>query len=101
MLVLFSTFPVDKGESLSDEVARVIQMIDSSGLSYQTTAMGTLIEGDWDRVMPLIKQCHQTLRKSSKRVYSRITIDDREGAVNQLTGKVSSIELKLGKEIER
>jgi uncharacterized protein (TIGR00106 family) len=101
MLVLFSTFPVDKGESLSGEVARVIQLIDASGLNYQTTAMGTLIEGEWDQIMALDKQCHQTLRQSSHRVYTRLTIDDREGATNQLTGKVAAIESKLGRPIRK
>jgi len=101
MLVLFSTFPVDKGESLSDEVAKVIELIDRSGLNYQTTAMGTIIEGEWDQVMALVKQCHQALRQSSRRVYTRLTIDDREGARNQLTGKVASIEARLGKGIRK
>ncbi len=101
MLVLFSTFPVDKGESLSGEVANVIQLIDASGLNYQVTGMGTLIEGDWDAVMNLVKSCHQALRKNSRRVYTRLTIDDREGATNQLTGKVAAIEAKLGRGIRK
>jgi uncharacterized protein (TIGR00106 family) len=101
MLAMFSTFPVDKGESLSDEVASVIELIDRSGLNYQTTAMGTLVEGDWDQVFDLIKRCHQALRQGSRRVYTRITVDDREGATNQLARKVAAIEAKLGRGIRK
>ena len=79
----------------------MIQLIDDSGLNYQTTAMGTLIEGEWDQVMALVKQCHMALRQSSRRVYTRLTIDDREGAKDQLTGKVASIETRLGKGIRK
>jgi uncharacterized protein (TIGR00106 family) len=98
---MFSTFPIDKGESLSAEVARVIQLVDSSGLKYQTTAMGTLIEGNWDEVMHLIRRCHDLLRQTSRRVYTRISIDDREGAADQLISKVASIESKLGRGIRK
>lgn len=101
MLAMFSTFPLDKGESLSESVAEAIQLIDASGLNYQTTAMGTIVEGDWDQVMDLIKKCHQKLRQKSSRVNTRITIDDREGAVSSLTGKVASIEAKLGRGIRK
>jgi len=101
MLVMFSVMPVDKGESLSAEVARAVQLIDASGLSYQTTAMGTLIEGEWDEVMNLIKRCHQEIRQHSRRVNTRIVIDDREGVTNQLISKVAAVENILGRGIRK
>ncbi len=101
MLAMFSTFPVDKGSSLGKDVAGVIDLIDKSGLDYQTTALGTLVEGDWDKVMALIKQCHDKLRESSQRVYTRITVDDRAGAKGRLKGKVTDIEEILGREVRK
>ena len=38
--------PLDKGESLSQYVARSLDIIDKSGLPYQLTPMGTIIEGE-------------------------------------------------------
>jgi uncharacterized protein YqgV (UPF0045/DUF77 family) len=35
VIVEFSIFPMDKGESLSKEVARVLQIIKDSGLPYE------------------------------------------------------------------
>jgi uncharacterized protein (TIGR00106 family) len=101
MLALFSTFPTDKGESISDIVAQAIDLIPGSGLDYQVTSMGTLIEGDWEMVMDVIKKCHQKIKEKSKRVYTVITIDDREGAKGRLKAKVASIEKKLGHEVRK
>ena len=101
MLAIFSTFPVDKGQSLSKEVAGVIKLIDESGLDYQTTAMGTLVEGEWDDIMDLVKRCHHKLREGSSRVYTKISIDDREGATGRLKGKVADVEKALGREVKK
>ena len=101
MLAIFSTFPVGKSESLSADVAEVIKLIDESGIDCQTTAMGTLVEGDWDQVMDLIKRCHHKLRESSSRVYTKISIDDREGARGRIKGKVAAVEKRLGREVKK
>ena len=101
MLAIFSTFPVGKSESLASDVAEIIKIIDESGLEYQTTAMGTLVEGDWDEVMDLIKDCHQTMRKSSTRVNTKISIDDREGASGRISGKIEDVENILGRKVKK
>ncbi|MDH4201212.1 MAG: MTH1187 family thiamine-binding protein, partial [Spirochaetia bacterium] len=57
VLLEFSMFPTDKGESKSEYVARSIQIIQDSKLPYKMGAMGTTIEGEWDEVMAVVKQC--------------------------------------------
>ncbi len=101
MLVEFATFPMDKGVKLSKPIAQVIDLIDKSGLKYQTTAMCTLVEGDWDPVFALIKKCHYHLRKSSTRIYTRIVVDDRKNFPNPMTGKVKRVEKILKRKIRR
>ncbi len=101
MIIMFSIIPVDKGESLSASVAEAVDLVDRSGLPYQVTAMGTLVEGEWDELMALVKSCHLAIRKGSRRVYTRVNIDDREGAANQLSGKVASVENKIGRRIRK
>ena len=95
MLVSFSIFPTDKGASVSAAVASAVKIIRASGLSYQLTAMSTLIEGEPDAVWAVMKECHLEMRRASKRVYAVITIDDRRGAQGAMDSKVSSIEEKL------
>ena len=81
MLAEFSVFPIGKGEGLSQYVSQIIKMIDESGLEYRLNPMGTVVEGEWDQVLDLIKQCHHKMRQLSTRVITNISIDDREGAV--------------------
>ena len=101
MLAQFSVFPVGAKESLAREVAKVIDIIDKSGLPCKTTAMATIVEGNWDEVMALIKKCHRAMRRSHNRVYTSIVIDDRKGAKKRLTGKVESLEKVLKRKIKK
>ena len=57
MLLEFSMFPLGKAESLSPYVAESLDIIDRSGIPYQLNAMGTVLEGEWDQVMGVVKQC--------------------------------------------
>ena len=100
MLVEFSVAPMGVGESISKEVAKVIDIIDRSGLKYKTHAMGTLIEGDWEQCMAVIKQCHDVVRAASPRVYTRIAIDDRHGNLSNMDRKLDSVRDKLGREFQ-
>lgn len=101
MLAEFSIVPLDKGVSLSDYVSKILDMVDESGLDYKLTPMGTVVEGDLEEVMDLIKECHQEMREHSDRVETKVVIDDRAGAENRLNGKIESVEKKLGKELNK
>jgi uncharacterized protein (TIGR00106 family) len=100
MLVEFSVAPMGTGDSISKEVAKVIDIIDRSGLKYKTHAMGTLIEGDWEQCFAVIRACHEALRSASSRVYTRIAIDDREGNLSTMERKLDSVRKKLGRDFE-
>lgn len=100
MLVQVSMFPTDRrGESVSAEVAKVIDLIDRSGLPYKVTAMATIIEGEWEPIMMVLNKARLLLRHSHRRVYISMTIDDRKGAKNRLSGKVQSVETRLGRKV--
>ena len=101
MIAEFSVVPVGKGEELAELVAAVVDIVDRSGLPYQLTAMGTLVEGEWDVVLALIKKCHLKMRQHNARVLTRISIDDREKALNRLAGKVQDVEKALGRELRK
>jgi|SRR3970282_2202812 len=101
MLVEFSMSPLDKGESVSKYVARSIDIIDKSGLSYQVGPMGTVLEGEWDEIFAVIKECFETMRQDCHRVSALIKTDYREGAKGRLTGKIESVEKQLGREVKK
>ncbi|MGM0509554.1 MAG: MTH1187 family thiamine-binding protein [Thermoplasmatota archaeon] len=101
MIAEFSVVPLDKGESVSEYVSEMLDIIDKSGVDYRFTPMATVVEGDWDEVMDLISRCHHEMRKKSKRVVTDIKIDDREGAKNRISGKIESVEKKVGRDLNK
>ena len=103
MLFQVSMFPTSKGRaSASADVARVIDIIDRSGLSYKLTSMATIIEGDWETVMATLDKARRMLRRRGhERIYMVLTMDDRKGARSRLTGKVESVEKQLGREVKK
>jgi len=101
MLVEFSIVPLGKGSSIGDEIAKVMKIVDSSGLPYKINPMGTVVEGRWDEVMDLIKRCHQVVLRGNERVITRISIDDRKRSPNRINEKVRSVERRLGKELKK
>ncbi len=100
VLVEFAMFPTDKGESVSVYVSQVIKYIDNSGLEYKLTPMGTIIEGDWDRVMSVITGCFKILEAQSNRIYSTIKVDYRKTKESRMSSKTDKIKSILQKEIK-
>jgi uncharacterized protein (TIGR00106 family) len=90
-----------KSNSGSAHVAKVVRIIEKSGLSYQLNAMATLIEGEWDEVLPVINRARLALKRHSDRVYMILTMDDRKGVRRPMTRKVESVEKKLGRKVQR
>ncbi len=101
MLVEFNIIPLGKDTQISDEVAEVLRIVDSSGLNYQFTPSGTCIEGEWDEVMALVKQCHDRVRDHSPHIFTMIKIEDEQGSQTQLLSNVRSVEKKVGKPLGR
>jgi uncharacterized protein (TIGR00106 family) len=99
-LVEFAIFPTEKTESKSAFVARVLDIVDRSGLPYQLTPMGTIIEAETvGEVFAVIEAAYAELQEDCSRIYSAIKIDYREGPVGRLGKKVGSVEEKLGRKL--
>lgn len=101
MLTEFTIIPIGVGESLSRYVVDLVKIVEESGLDYRLTPMSTVVEGEWDEVMSLVTRCHKKTREKANRVITSITIDDRAGKKDRLTGKIESVEQVLGKEVKK
>ena len=99
VLLEFTMSPMNKGESVSAYVARSIDIIDRSGLPYQLTAMGTIVEGEWADVMAVVTACFDAMSADCDRVSTSIKIDYRKGPGGRLMAKVESIEQNLGRKV--
>lgn len=96
MLAELSIIPVGNSAHLSGELAKVLKLVDESGLPYQLTPSGTCIEGDWNELLPLIRQCHERARKASPHIVTLIKLEDDEGEQHKLMRNVASVEEKIG-----
>ena len=101
MLIEFSIVPIGASSSVGAKVAEVLDLVDSSGLPYKLTPMGTIVEGEWDELMQLVKECHMKMMKHEERVLTRIIIDDRKGKTGNIDRKVRSIEKRLGRSLKK
>ena len=99
MLVELSVMPVDGKGELSQHVAEVLKIVDDSGLPYKFTPTGTCIEGSWDKVMALVRECHEKVRGTSDHVVTVIKIEDEAGATNKLVTNIRSVEDRIGRQL--
>ena len=82
--------------SLSSYVAGVERVLKDSGLKSQLTAMGTIIEGDIDAILPVVRRMHELpFAEGAVRVSTLIKIDDRRDKTSSIEGKVRSVMEKL------
>lgn len=100
LLAELSIWPMDKGESVSPYVTRVLDVIDRSGLPYKLGPLGTCIEGEWDAVMAVITQCHQVLATDCNRITCTIKMDWRKGHAGAIETKVKSVQDKIGRSLK-
>lgn len=99
MLAELSIVPLGRGEHLSEALAEILDIVDSSGIRYKFTPSGTCLEGEWDEVMDVVRRCHAKARAGSRHVFTTIRIEDEEGATDKLTRNVTSVEEKLGRQL--
>ncbi len=97
VLLEFSMTPLGTGESVSEYVARSLEIIDASGLDYRLTPMGTILEGEWEKVMAVVTRCYERMHRDCPRITCSIKIDAREGATGRMEGKIDSVERRLGR----
>lgn len=96
-LMEFSIIPLDKGESFSEYVARVLTVIDQSGLDYRLNPMGTVVEGEWEDLLTLLARSFRALEKDSNRISLQVKFDYRKGQESRLESKVRSVQEKTGR----
>jgi len=100
VLLEFSMSPLGKGESVGKYVAWSLEIVDKSGVDYRLNPMGTVLEGDWDDVFGVVKQCFERMKKDCNRISCSIKVDYRKGAKGRLSGKVMSVEKRLGRKLK-
>ena len=100
VLVEFSMTPIGRGESVSQYVARSLEIIQQSGVSHQLGPMGTCLEGEWDEVFDVIRRCYERMRADCPRISCAIKVDARQGRGGRIRAKVQRVESLVAREKE-
>ena len=100
VLLEFSMAPHGQGESLSAYVARILDVIDRSGVPYQLTPMGTILEGEWEAVIAVVSACFRELERDCTRIGLNLKVDYRQGPAGRLKSKTLRVEQRLGRKLQ-
>jgi uncharacterized protein (TIGR00106 family) len=86
-----------KTPSVSQYVAWAIKVLEKErGIKYEITAMGTIIQGDLDRILAVVLRMHEgTFGDGVVRVLTTVKIDDRRDKAQTMGQKVNSLKNKL------
>jgi uncharacterized protein (TIGR00106 family) len=96
MLVAFSVSPLGgESDSVAKAVAEAVRVVRESGLPNETNAMFTLVEGEWDEVMAVVKRATEVVQATAPRVSLVLKADIRPGFTGQLREKVERLESHL------
>ena len=96
MIVAFSVAPAGgASDSVSAAVAEAVRVVADSGLPYELNAMFTLIEGDWDEVMDVVRRAVEAAGRGAPRTSLVLKADIRPGHTNQLRAKVDRVHQHL------
>lgn len=93
MLLAFSIAPStpDAEGSYAEAVAAALRVVRDSGLPHDLGSMFTTLEGDWDHVMSVVKDCVDAMEPFGDRVSLVMKADIRPGRTGQMTAKVERV----------
>jgi uncharacterized protein (TIGR00106 family) len=86
-----------KTPSVSRYVARAVKVLQQEkGIKYEMTAMGTIVEGDLDRILYAVKKMHEAaFGEGIARVITMVEIDERRDKAQDMKKKLDSLKKKL------
>lgn len=100
-LIEVAIIPLGTGtSSVSKYVAQAVQVLrGEKDIKYELTAMGTIIEGDLERLLALVRKMHEAVfAAGAVRVVTTVKIDDRRDKTSSASSKMESLKRELGKQ---
>ena len=95
VIIAFSVTPLGVGEDVGEIVAEAVRIVRQSGLPNHTDAMFTVIEGEWDEAMAVVKGAVDAVAARAPRVSVVLKADMRAGVNDAITSKVEALERYL------
>ena len=84
--------PIGVGVSVSKYIAECQHIIERAQLTSQLHPYGTVIEGEWDDVMAIVKQCHEKIHEmGAPRISTTIKVGTRTDREQRMQEKIDSV----------
>ncbi len=97
VIMNFAIFPIDKTDHIGEYVSEVVAYIRSTGLSYQFSPMGTIVEASTVReLLDVVDEAYNIMDPVSDRIYCVINMDSNKKKSNLIDQKRKSIERRIG-----
>ena len=94
-----SIVPLGVGVSLSRYIAVCEKVFAQAGLKPQLHAYGTNLEGDWEKVMAAIRECHRALHEMGvPRISTNVRLGTRVDREQTMEDKVRSVQTRMVEE---
>ncbi|MGK5630905.1 thiamine-binding protein [Streptomyces sp. URMC 123] len=95
MLIAFALTPMGVDENVADLVADAVRIVRESGLPNRSDSMYTMIEGEWDEVMDVVRRAAEAVAAKAPRVQLVLKADLWPGMDRPLDGKIALLEQRV------
>jgi uncharacterized protein (TIGR00106 family) len=96
VMVDLCVVPLGVGVSVSEYIVECERLIRDAGLNAQLHPYGTVIEGEWDAVMDIVKQCHEKVHAmGAPRISTSMRVGTRVDRPQTMQDKLDSVTDKL------
>ncbi|TRX65223.1 MTH1187 family thiamine-binding protein [Flammeovirga kamogawensis] len=97
VIMNFAIFPIDKGDHIGEYVSKVVQHIKETGLTYQFSPMGTIIEAETvTELLKVVDDAYKIMDPISDRIYCVMNMDSNKNKSNMIKSKTASVEKRIG-----
>ncbi|MGP3925190.1 MULTISPECIES: MTH1187 family thiamine-binding protein [unclassified Streptomyces] len=95
MLVAFALTPMGVEATVADYIADAVKIVRESSLPNRSDSMYTMIEGEWDEVMDVIKRATEAVAAKAPRVQLSVKVDIWPHMPHPLDGKIALLEKRV------
>jgi uncharacterized protein (TIGR00106 family) len=96
VMVDLCVVPLGVSVSVSKFIAQCQRIINDAGLESQLHPYGTVIQGEWDEVMIVVKSCHEKVHAmGAPRISTTLKIGTRTDREQSMQDKMDSVTQKL------
>ena len=92
VMVDFCVVPIGVGVSVSAYIAECERVIIGAGLEAHLHPYGTVIQGEWNTVFEVVRQCHERVHEmGAPRISTSMRVGTRIDRVQTMQDKLDSV----------